>query len=122
MFEKWIGEKINTTGAYIRTGCLEVLERHRISTKTKRLYKFESRFDEVYYISDEEITEKIAELIKKDNSGEIYEYLYSLIIEKFGVLDFILNVGHKISRERNEGYLEGKRQMRKDIKKLLEIK
>ncbi|PEN97755.1 hypothetical protein CN553_11930 [Bacillus cereus] len=119
--EKWIGEKVNTTGAYIKTSCLELIERHRNSTKTKRLYKFKSRFHEEYYISDEEITEKIAEILERGNSAEIYEYLYGLIIEKFGVVDFILNVGHEIARERNNGYLEGKRQMRKDIKELLEI-
>lgn len=118
---KWIGEEVNTTGAYIKTTCSEVIERHRKSgdTDTPRLYRFTSRFDEIYYISDEEIVTKLAELLEKDDSAETYEYLYNLIAQRFGMANLLVNIGHKIARERDAGYKLGKKILQQKMRDIL---
>lgn len=49
------------------------------------------------------------------------EFLYRLVIDKFGMIDFLVNITHKIKEQRNMGYRDGKLQMQKDMRKLLGI-
>ena len=58
-------------------------------------------------------------LAQGKESTELYEYLYGLVIERFGVIDFIVRIGHKIAYERDEGYKEGKKRMQKEMRQVL---
>lgn len=115
--DKWIGDVINTSGSYYETECKELMKRHGGNQK---LYKFKSRFGEEYYISDVEVIEKIELLLGEyERSTKLIEYLYELVIQKFGVIDFIVRIGHKIAEQRSEGYKEGKTAKQEEMKKVL---
>jgi hypothetical protein len=114
--EKWIGEKDDTSGSYYERGTPELKIRKGGRYDAKRLYRFESRFGETYYITDPEVIDRIEFLLKTENSGaELIEYLYSLVIHKFGAIEFIVRIGHKIAEQRNEGYKQGKLAKQKEI-------
>ncbi|WP_336761528.1 hypothetical protein [Paenibacillus sp. USHLN196] len=118
--EKWIGEKDDTSGSYYERGTPELRIRKGGRTNSKRLYRFESRFNETYYITEPEVIDVIENLLKIEDCGvEMVEYLYSLVIRKFGAIEFITMIGHKISEQRNEGYLQGKAAKQKEIIKAL---
>ena len=124
MREKWIGEEINKTGGYHQTICNEIHK--RFGSGSNKLYVFKSRFGEEYNISDEDVIRKIEELLAtyEDEGGstKLFDYIYSLIIERFGVIEFIVNIGHYVSKERNNSYVAGKKQMQTDMKSLLGIR
>ncbi|RXZ78126.1 hypothetical protein EBB07_29165 [Paenibacillaceae bacterium] len=107
MSGKWIGLEVNISGSYYETKCKELEKRSGGVYNAGTLYKFNSRFGESYYISDKEAVEKIEKLLEND-PAEIIEYLYNLVIQKFGVIDFVVRVGHKIAEQRSEGYKVGK--------------
>jgi hypothetical protein len=124
MWEKWIGEEDNPSGSYVPTICDELQLRRGGTINAKRLYRFNSRFDVEYNITDNEVIKNIEELLEKGEDGltGLYDYLYSLIIEKFGVIEFITRIGHKIAQERDAGYREGKVRMQRDMRELLGLK
>lgn len=118
--EKWIGVEDNTSGSYYERGTPELRVRKGGRHDAKRLYRFESRFGETYYITDPEVIDRIEILLKTENSGvDLIEYLYSLVIQKFGTIEFIVGIGHKIAEQRDEGYKQGKLAKQKEIIKVL---
>lgn len=120
MIEKWIGKEVNTGGSYYGTNiCSELRKRHGGQINAEKLYKFKSRFGNEYNITDEEVIVSIERLIGEDKSTELVEYLYNLIIEKFGVIEFIVGIGHKMAAERDKGYRNGKERMQADMRQLL---
>ncbi|WP_064199072.1 hypothetical protein [Brevibacillus brevis] len=121
MKEKWIGEKDNISGTYVPTECNELQRRTGGCINAKRLYKFNSRFGEEYYITDHKVIDKIEEFLVKEQFVEIYEYIYSLVIEKFGMIEFLVRIGHKIAEQRDNGYRDGKRSMQQEVRKVLGI-
>lgn len=118
--EKWIGERIDKSGGYSRARICEELLKRNESFKEK-LYVFDSRFGEEYNISDDNVILNIEKLIADDKPTELIEYLYNLIIEKFGVIDLLVRIGHKIADERNNGFLKGKSHIQKEMRELLGI-
>lgn len=119
MSEKWIGEEVNTSGTYVQTEyCSELSVRHGGFANAKKLYRFNSRFGKEYNITDFEVVHRIEELLDKESSGLI-GYLYNLIIERFGVMEFIIDVDLKIAKERSDGFVKGKKQMQKEMRALL---
>lgn len=118
--EKWIGEKDFTGGSYYERGTPELRLRKGGSSEAKKMYRFESRFGMKYYITDSEVIENIELLLKKEECGvELVEYLYGLVVQKFGAIEFITMIGHKISEQRSEGYLQGKFAKQREIIKAL---
>ena len=116
--EKWIGEKDDTSGSYYERGTPELKIRKGGRTNAKKLYEFTSRFDETYYITDSEVIEHIESLLSsksESRSAELIEYLYGLVIRKFGAIEFIVRIGHKIAEQRSEGYKQGKLAKQKEI-------
>ena len=63
---------------------------------------------------------KIEELLKPDTS-ELTEYLYLMLIEQFGMLRFLQDLNQHIANQREEGYQNGKKSMRNELKDLLGI-
>lgn len=125
MEEKWIGEEDNTSGSYKTTTCSELSIRRGGMVNAKKLYRFTSRFGKEYNITDSEVINKIEELLPKEEEGDsvkLYEYLYNLVIEQFGIIEFIVDIGHKIAKERSDGYSSGKKQMQKDMRGLLGLR
>ncbi|MEQ6355172.1 hypothetical protein ABNX05_11135 [Lysinibacillus sp. M3] len=120
--EKWIGIEDDTSGTYFKTSCPELSIRKGGRINAKKLYLFKSRFGDEYNITDESVITNIEKLLAEDDHPNLYEFLYSTVIDKFGAMEFVLNIGHKISYERNEGYLEGKKQMQKEMRSLLGIR
>jgi hypothetical protein len=119
MDKKWIGEEDNTSGTYYATSCKELQKRTGGSYNAKKLYKFNSRFGSEYHITDEDAVNKIEEFLTTEESTGLYEYLYNLVIEKFGVIEFIVGIGHKIAKERDEGYKKGKERLQQEVRQLL---
>jgi hypothetical protein len=114
--EKWIGVEDNTSGSYYERGTPELRVRKGGRHDAIKLYCFKSRFGETYYITDPEVIDKIEFLLKNENSGaELIEFLFCLVIEKFGAIEFIVRIGHKIAEQRNEGYKQGKIAKQKEI-------
>jgi len=125
MREKWIGEENDTSGTYVKTTCSELSLRRGGKINAKKLYRFKSRFGGEYNITDEEAISNIEELLPKgeeENSVKLYEYLYGLVIEQFGMIEFIVNIGHHVAKERDDGYVRGKKQMQKEMRNLLGIR
>lgn len=126
MKEKWIGEEDNTSGSYYQTVCCELSRRSGGYLNAKKLYHFKSRFGQEYNITDEEVIQKIEELLTtyEDEGGstKLFDYMYNLIIEKFGVVEFIVDIGHKIAKERDSGYVKGKKQMQKELRELIGLR
>lgn len=126
MMEKWIGEETNTSGSYIETICNELSIRRGGTINAKRLYLFTSRFEKQYYITDEEVIDELEKLLEAykeiGGSTKLFNYIYNLVIEKFGVVEFIVDIGHKIAKERNNGYTSGKKQMQKELRTLIGLR
>lgn len=87
----------------------------------KKLYRFRSRFGKEYNITDEKVIERIESLLENGDTPELCEYLYNLVIERLGVIEFIKDIEHKIAQERNIGYRSGKKQMQQDMRELLGV-
>jgi hypothetical protein len=117
--EKWIGEEDNTSGSYVKTVCDELAIRRGGYLNARKLYRFNSRFGKEYNITDVQVLDHIDGLLEKGDSTELYEYLYGLVIQRFGVIEFIVDIGHVIARERDEGYMRGKKQKQKEIREAL---
>jgi|GEM_PF-5102967 len=116
---KWIGNEVNTSGSYYEAGCEELKKRNGGTNNGGTLYEFSSRFDENYYISDIDVIEKIETLIDKKEPSELIDYLYKLTIDKFGAVDLLVRIGHKIARQRDEGYKAGKEAARSTMREAL---
>lgn len=119
MLERWIGEEDNTSGTYVETTCEELKIRRGGCFGAKKLYRFTSRFGKEYNITDQETLDDIDSLLAKEEITELYNYLYKLVIDKFGVMEFIVDIGHVIARERDKGYRAGKKHMQKEIRELI---
>ena len=124
MREKWIGEEDNTSGSYIETACKELSKRYGGTINAKKLYRFKSRFGEEYNITDKDVIHNIEKMLEEyeESTMLLYEYLYDLVVMKFGVMEFVLNIGHKIRQEHDSGYVAGKKQMQKEMRNLLGLK
>jgi hypothetical protein len=122
MSEIWIGVEQNTSGTYVPTPCPEISIRRGGPINAQKLYKFQSRFGEEYYISDVEALDNIDKLLANYDSIETYEYLYKLVIEEFGVMEFIINIGHVIANEHEKGLKNGKIKMQKQMRELLGLR
>ncbi|QJI52323.1 hypothetical protein [Psychrobacillus phage Perkons] len=126
MREKWIGEENNTSGSYHPTICSELQIRTGGYLDVIKLYRFTSRFGKEYNITDEEVIEKIEELLatyeEKDGSTKLFDYMYKLIIDKFGVVEFIVDIGHYVAKERSNGYVSGKKQIQKELRELIGLR
>jgi len=122
-FEKWIGEEDNPSGSYYERGTKELKIRKGGYINAKKLYRFESRFGETYYISDEEVINQIETILQDENkekiSAKMVDYLYNLVIQKFGVIEFIVRIGHKIAEQCDVGYRNGKHAKQEELKKVL---
>ncbi|MBU7316080.1 hypothetical protein [Paenibacillus oleatilyticus] len=122
MNEKWIGPEDNTSGSYYAVeSCKELRRRTGGHLNAMKLYKFNSRFGEEYYITDDIIITEIEKVLEFHDSSALYEYLYNLVIQKFGVLDFIEGIDHKIAHERDVRYREGKLCKQQEIREVLGI-
>ncbi|MDP9675219.1 hypothetical protein J2W97_001202 [Paenibacillus jamilae] len=118
--EKWIGEKDDTSGSYYEIGTKELTLRKGGRINAKKLYCFNSRFGETYYITDTEVINEIELLLK--NETKLIDYLYGLVIREFGAIEFIVRIGHKIAEEREKGYQNGKFAKQKEIVEVLGLK
>jgi hypothetical protein len=106
--EKWIGEKISTNGSYVKTSLSELRKKEH----GKRLYIFSNRYtnflqNDDCYISDVKVINEIESFLEKNQITELIGYLYSLFIEKFGIVNFIVSVDHKMQFESNISYKNG---------------
>jgi len=117
--EKFIGEVVNTGGSYYPAVYENLYKRHGGPINPKKLYKFESRFGKQYYITDTEVIEELEEMIKNEEASKIHDYLYALIIKRFGITMFLADVEHKIAAEREVGFREGKNHIQKEMRSLL---
>lgn len=121
--EKWIGEEDNSSGSYYEIGTKELQIRKGGYINAKKLYRFESRFGETYYITDEKVINQIEKILqdedKEETSVKLVDYLYNLIIQKFGVIEFIIRIGHEIAEQRDIGYRRGKLAKQEEIRKVL---
>jgi hypothetical protein len=122
MNDAWIGEEENKSGTYVSTPCPEISIRLGGFINAKKLYKFQSRFGNEYYISDVDVLDNIGKLLEKNNSKEITEYMYNLIIEKFGISDFITKIERELLNEHDRGRRSGKIQMQKQMRDLLGLR
>ncbi|WP_029518031.1 hypothetical protein [Paenibacillus polymyxa] len=121
--EKWIGEKDDTSGSYYEIGTKELKLRKGGRINAKKLYCFNSRFGESYYITDSEVINEIEVLLKnEDCETKLIDYLYGLVIREFGAIEFIVMIGHKIAEEREKGYQNGKFAKQKEIVEVLGLK
>ena len=124
---KWIGPEMSAGGSYRGTNCDELCFKipgtGNVGSESfdKKIYLFESRFGVQYYISDETVVSIIDKFLQEDRLTGLYEYLYNLVVERFGMIDFLMEIGHKIARERDKGYKAGKNQIRKEFKELMNI-
>lgn len=121
--EKWIGQEENVSGSYYPLNKLipNLKRRSGGYINAKKLYTFKSRYGSGYYITDEDVIDIIDKFILEENIDELHDYLYILIIEKFGINAFLSDVEIKIASERDEGYRKGKMAIQEDMKKLLGI-
>jgi len=119
--EMFIGEVVNTGGSYYPAVYEKLYKRHGGPINPKKLYKFESRFRKQYYITDTEVIEELEEMIKNEEASKIHDYLYSLIIERFGITMFLADVEHKIAAEREVGFQRGKKHIQKEMRNLLDM-
>ncbi|MEM4994945.1 hypothetical protein WKH56_20485 [Priestia sp. SB1] len=122
MNKKWIGHETETSGSYYSTKFEELQIKSCGWSKGSKLYRFKSRFGQGYNITDEKAVETIESLLSKEETKELCEYLYQLVIDNFGMVDFLINVGHKIAKERDEGYRKGKQQKQREIKAVLGLR
>lgn len=123
MRDKWIGEEVNTSGTYVPTVCEELSIRRGGTLNAKKLYRFTSRYDVEYNITDEEVINILEMLLEKadESLSDLDSYLYSLVIEKFGALEFIKTVDRKSLEESKKSYNKGKLFMQKEMRNLLGI-
>ena len=114
-YEKWIGEKDNTSGSYYPTLCAELHKRH----SDRRLYRFKSKLNDEYYITDEKVVAEIESLIEKGNADDLYEYLISVVIQRFGIHEFLMKLELKMKEKYAQGFEDGRKRMQHEIKKLI---
>ncbi|AIF72122.1 hypothetical protein LD11_gp246 [Bacillus phage Riley] len=115
----WIGEKIDTTGAYkdtIEHG--EIFKRVHDTLGTP-LYRFESRFGQIVYISEKYTIGTIEQLINEYSYAELTTFLYETLIMQIGMINFLHSISLHTSRERSAGYVEGVERAQRDIREAL---
>lgn len=115
----WIGEKVDTTGAYdsvIDHGELFKRVHDKIDTP---LYRFETRFGQYVYISDYYTIGTIEELVREYAYAELTTFLYELLLGHIGMISFLHKVSLHTARERDEGYRQGIVRAQKDIREAL---
>ncbi|MEB9013959.1 hypothetical protein P4H82_27710 [Bacillus cereus] len=115
----WIGEKVDTTGAYnsvIDHG--ELFKRVHAKIDTP-LYRFETRFGQYVYISDYYTIGTIEELVREYAYAELTTFLYELLLGHIGTIGFLHRISLHTSRERDEGYRQGIARAQKDIREAL---
>ena len=112
----WIGEKIDTTGAYndvIEHGELFKRVHDKIDTP---LYKFESRFGQTVYISEPYTIGTLEQIINEYSYAELTTFLYELLIGHVGMTTFLHSISLRTSRVRDNGYRAGIERAQKDIR------
>lgn len=112
----WIGEKVDTTGAYnsvIDHGELFKRVHDKIDTP---LYRFETRFGQYVYISDYYTIGTIEELVREYAYAELTTLLYELLLGHIGMISFLHKVSLHTARVRDKGYRAGVEQAQKDIR------
>jgi len=115
----WIGDKVDTTGAYnsvIEHGELFKRVHDKIDTP---LYRFESRFGQYVYISDCYTIGTIEELVREYAYAELTTFLYELLLGHIGMISFLHKVSLHTARERDDGYRQGISRAQKDIREAL---
>lgn len=121
MEEKWLGEKINTSGGYWETK-LKGLHK-RLESFKHDLYVYESDLTGQFYISDSGAIAKIESLLSEDNlkekTEELKDFIHLVFIAKFGISELIGNYDRAIDNSYKDGYEEGRKSLQDELKKLL---
>ncbi|AGY48636.1 hypothetical protein Spock_236 [Bacillus phage Spock] len=115
----WIGEKVDTTGAYnsvIEHGELFKRVHDKIDTP---LYRFESRFGQTVYISEPYTIGTLEQIINEYSYAELTTFLYETLIMQRGMISFLHSISLHTARERDEGYRAGIERAQKDIREAL---
>jgi hypothetical protein len=122
MNEKWIGEEVNTSGTYSTIGCKELMKRSGGPINPPKLYAFRSAFSDSYndyYISDEEAIVEIENFIHFEQTKELREYLYNLVIQRFGIIQFLKHLDDYAEKRHKVGRAKGRREVQLELRKTL---
>lgn len=117
--ENFIGNVENYGGTYRSTICKELSKKQGRPPYSKTLYRFESRFKRIYYITDTQVVNKLEAMIENEETSKIHDYLYALVIEHFGFPMFLADVEKELEAERKIGFQEGKNHIQKEMRNLL---
>ncbi|UNA01642.1 hypothetical protein MG295_00225 [Bacillus phage vB_BcgM] len=112
----WVGEKIETTGAYedvIDHG--EIFKRVHDKIDTP-LYRFETRFGQYVYISEKYTIGTIEQLVGEKAYGELTIFLYETLLIRIGMLTFLRDISLHTSKERSDGYQKGVERAQRDFR------
>ena len=122
MSEKWIGAEDNTSGSYYERGLPELMIRTGGYHNAKKLYCFTNYVGQKYYLSDAEVIANIETFLQKEETNELQQYLYELVIQKFGIANFLSGVEEMLKEEGAKQFEKGRKNKLNEIKKVLEIK
>lgn len=122
MGELWIGDEDNTSGTYWQTNlCPELYKRHGGYYNAQKLYRFKSKYGVEYNITDKDVLKNLDDLLETESQDSVYQYIYSIIIERFGILDFLSRIDNYIDECKDVAYLDGESSAKHKFREFLGI-
>lgn len=117
MDKNWIGKTINVSSTYAETRHSSLFI--QIGGEDGKVYLFKSKYGGEYYISEEVAIENIEEKLEKQDIFKLNNYLYTLVINHFGMHSFLASIDYTIRDEQIKSFEKGAEKTKREIREIL---